>query len=559
MADLTNLTTSFAIVSKVNLTKVPFKEGQVIFIKDEGQILYDLDGTRKDVTSFITSVDISVPGTTGIVGKLYLNKNDNNLYIWDATSTSFVKIINKTASEISFDKADTSIVATNVQAALVEISNLIADKVSNVDSEGNPVSVISNTSLTAVEDTDNGKGIHLSKTTLNLKDGSTVTTGSTIYVNKDLGLVDSTDLETLKTEINTAIAAKLDSANANKNIVADIDIQPNDVAGFKYEITLVNLSTGEQIPAVNGTLTAADMMVATEEEVTQIKAEINALKNKGVLMYALDFATAFPTATDGQLTKELADAYLETLGQVPSVGTAFLNTNKEQPTANFVFTYYIDETVEPTVDPETSEKTYTLKLIADGPDKINIATSETIGGIKAGATGDINVDASGNVTIKNQSITSEKLAEAVANEIADKLDKTFGEVVTGLTIDVNTQGNYPVISVTPKLKDTETGTESDGEVISVNLDALSANFDAKVDKVKNGTAGHIVTLSADGGIVDSGKTLDEIGSGEPVVEGAVKGNVASFGDGGKVIDSGIALDTLGAPKWINYDETVGEA
>lgn len=552
----TNRDTSpiFTRVSKDNLKSVPVQDGRLILIKDTGEIWYDIGTKRRKVTSFIKEIDISIEGTVGERGKLYYNKADNSLYVWDDVYKKFQKVTNMSAAEVSYDSRNTTLSATNVQEALDEIKSLVDTKVDIVTAAtGEDKKVISKATLSKVESNENGVGILHSTTEMSLRDGSTVTKGDAIYI-KDLGIATEAQLAELSIDLSNKISAKLDTENVKSNVVTNIEFEPidGDTSGFKYIVHCLDLKTGQIIDAVDGTMTANDMMLATAEEAAKMQAQINMLKKKSILMFALDFDAIFHTANP---TKTDVDGYFAGLSVVPSVGTAIINTNDSQSTYNFVYTYYIDETVEPEVDPETGEKVYTLKLVPDGPDKVNIATADTIGGIKASANGDINVASDGTVTVKTKSITIDKLADAVTDIINGKVDKSIGEVVkqVDLKFEANETKGYPDLVVSARVYNCVTDEYNTVDSI-VSLDVLGAYFDKKVDKVESAVTNNVVLFSDNGSIKDSGKTIDDIVDMSKV-EGAVEGHIATFNSEGAVIDSGKSIEDI-TPKWIDWDEKI---
>lgn len=544
----------FTRVSADNLRSVPVQDGRIILIKDDDEIFYDVGTTRHRVTQFIDRIDINVPDTVGRPGKLYYDEHTNSLYIWDKDYKKFIKIVSMTASEIAFNSIETTLTAKDVQSAIVELKTILDRKVDVVSAkDGTEKVVVSNTSAVVVGDegTGKGKGVHFSKTTMALKDGSLDTTGQTIRI-KDLGAATEDELATLNAELSEKIAQKLDTANIKANIVTDVEFNPtND--GFEYVITCLDLRTGNFVDAINGTITADDMMVATKDDAAKLQSQINFLKGKAPLMFAIDFGKIFNTDEPPQ--DVVYDYLTQTLHHTPTVGTSIINTDSTQKTYNYVYTFYVDETIEPTIDEETGEKIYALKLVPDGPDKINIATSDTIGGIRVSENGDINVDMDGTVTVKNKSITIDKLADTVVETIDNKIDKSLGDVVTRIDISIEPTGDgkddYPEIKVMYYITNTETGLASTVELATpLSFDVLADKFDAKADKVANAVEGNITVFDTEGNIKDSGTSIDDIAT---KIEGAVEDNIATFADDGTIVDSGKSIDDI-KPKWIDWDE-----
>lgn len=450
-----------------NLANVPITDGQIIYTKDSAEVYCDISETRYKISDIYLVNDINSSDISKFENKLYYSKSQDNLYIYDKSSDKFSRVIQLSSDDISFN--DSSIEGNTVSEAITNLNNKFANYVTVENSEkGTDKKITQSVTVTS----NNSDGLSLNEVKLALSDG-TISNVSTLLTLAELGA--------------------LPSKNASKPVMVNADIMPHNQTGFEYTIELFDLATGQMASdPISGTITAKDMMVATETDLANVQAQVNAIKGSAIFAYALDFATVFPTiAETGILTKELADEYLTNLGEKPSVGTSFLNTNTDQPTSKWVYSYYIDESIPPVVDPDTGAKTYTLKLVADGPDKINIATSETIGGIKASEDGDISVDSQGTVTLKSGSITEQKLSSELSTKISNKLDNTA------------TVNNKPFT-----LSDDKYNLQISASDIQYSDDVSIQS--GSMRKQTSAVIENIGVFNSDGEIIDSGKKISDI-------------------------------------------------
>lgn len=120
----TNVPVSTVKVSEANLSQVPVKNGQIIYIKDHGKLYVDIDTNRIAVSNFVTVPDITSGTFTKSTGKLYYGVLQNNLYTYDAEEDQFNKVTSFNASEITFTPTG-GITSEDVQAAIVEIDGKV--------------------------------------------------------------------------------------------------------------------------------------------------------------------------------------------------------------------------------------------------------------------------------------------------------------------------------------------------------------------------------------------------------------------------------------------------
>jgi hypothetical protein len=76
----------FAEVSNANLQNVHITDGQLVVVKDTGDIYYDDITVRQKLSDVIP---VTTLPNTGLVGKIYLNINTNGLYIWNNDTQAF--------------------------------------------------------------------------------------------------------------------------------------------------------------------------------------------------------------------------------------------------------------------------------------------------------------------------------------------------------------------------------------------------------------------------------------------------------------------------------------
>lgn len=120
----TNIQVSTVKVSEANLSEVPIKDGQIIYIKDHGKLYVDIDTDRIAVSNFVAVPDITSGTFTKSTGKLYYGALQNNLYTYDAEEDQFNKVTSFNASEVTFTPTG-DVTSDNVQAAIVEINGKV--------------------------------------------------------------------------------------------------------------------------------------------------------------------------------------------------------------------------------------------------------------------------------------------------------------------------------------------------------------------------------------------------------------------------------------------------
>lgn len=405
-----------------------------------------------------------------------------------------------------------------------------------------------------------GDGIVLETKNLSLEDGSKVDKSSRVTLN-EMGAVSQETFNEYKTatatttdarnqEVNEALDARVEKSKIGNEVIKSVEHSGIAAGGIVTKTTKVDPSTGTST-VETAELTAKQLGVATAKQVTDLQAQIDAVRG-GLLRYEVDFDEVFGTAAP---TKTDVDGYFTGLGVMPYVGTAIINNNSNQSTYKHVFTYYIDETVSPVVDPDTGEVTYKLKLVDDGPDNISTASEDTLGGVRG--AGDISVDSDGNMHIKSGTVNKNELGEDVTAELADAVKKSEskslcdGVEVTGTGDGIKAATNFTEYAGADSLPDKQ---KSKNWTVSLNDMGAFSKEDAKnkLDKVSGAIENHVAVFDADGNIKDAGEGIPDLEPKMDKVKTAIEGHIAVFDATGNVVDSGKTLGDM-APQWVDYD------
>lgn len=546
---------SYARASKKNIDKVPRIDGQLIFSKDTGELHYDVGNKRYKITDYVeVDTALRLEGF-GIQGKLYYVKDENSFYTYNDLTHKFNKVINVTASEVQFNSDD--MLAKDVDAAIKELKVLDNEKITienaTVGDDGKVVQAIT------INGDDNG--IAITQVKLSLEDGSTITSSIQISL-KDMGTVSENEFNEYKTatatstdarnqEVDNALNARVEKTKIGSEVVKSVEHTGIAAGGIITKTTKVDPSTGESA-VETAELTAEQLGVATAKQATDLQAQIDTIRG-GLLRYEVDFNEVFGTATP---TKTDVDGYFTGLHVIPYVGTAIINNNHNQSTYKHVFTYYVDETVDPVVDPDTGEVTYTLKLVDDGPDNIATASEDTLGGVRG--AGDISVDTDGNMHIKPSTVNKNELGEDVTSELADAVKKSEskslcdGIEVIGTGDGIKAATNFTEYAGAASLPDKQ---KSKNWAVSLeDMGAFSKEAaNNKLDKVPGAVENHVAVFDANGNIIDAGEGIPDLEPKMDKVKTATEGHIAVFDANGNVIDSGKTFDDI-TIKCIDYDE-----
>lgn len=116
----------FSRCNSSGLSNVPVVDGQMVYVKDTHEMYVDAGSNRTKISDivFLSSLEERDAIETPIVAKIYFVLENLSLYIYDGTT--WVTVAGNAAST-RFDNTGTSLTATNVQDAIIELCNKIGD------------------------------------------------------------------------------------------------------------------------------------------------------------------------------------------------------------------------------------------------------------------------------------------------------------------------------------------------------------------------------------------------------------------------------------------------